>query len=389
MPDGGDGDRARALERLTGVSRALTNTASVDEVLDIAVDTARELLDAPRAVLMLRDEDGLLRVRAARGVEPEQVERFREPLDETLTTRLNALFGPAAEERFLGVPLVVRDRVMGLLAVLQREVVWETRDEWLLAALADQVSVGLERARPGEPDLERRLRELEAEEARREEALRIMGHDMRSPLSSLLGYLHLLGAETFGPVTDSQRAAIERLEAIAEHLESLVSTALEMGQLAAGRIHVECGPVQVRPVLEAALGIVELRAQAADVALQLDAPDDLVARAEADRLRQVLIQLLDNAIKFSPAEGTIRIRAAREAGPPDRVVIRVSDDGPGIERAHSDHIFEPYRRLGDETGGFGLGLSLARAVTELMDGELLLEDHDAPGATFAVRLPAS
>ncbi|MFP4623946.1 MAG: ATP-binding protein [Gemmatimonadota bacterium] len=378
------------LERLTAVSRALTYAASVDDVLDITVDTACELLGAPRAVLLLRDQSDLLRVRAARGVDPETVDRFREPLDETLIERLNALFGPEASERFLGVPLVVRSRVTGLLAVMTREDSEDERAEWLLSALADQASVAL--AAAGEEEArrtERRIHELEEQEARREEALRIVGHDMRSPLSSLRGYIHLLQAGTYGPVTEGQQAALERLEAIAGHLSALVTNALEMSRLAAGQLQLQCGPVHVGRVITEAIEIVELRAREAGITLDVEAPPELVALADADRLRQVLVQLLDNGIKFSPARTAIRIRAAHEPGPPERVVIRVSDQGPGIDPDWSEDIFEPYRRLGHAGGGFGLGLAIARAVTEIMDGDLALAHSDEPGATFVVRLPAA
>lgn len=378
------------LERLTAVSRALTYAATVDEVLDITIDTAAELLDAPRVVLMLRDSGDLLRIRAARGIDPETVARFREPLDETLITRLSAIFGSGARERFLGVPLVVRGRVSGLLAVLQREGRQEERDEWLLSALADQASVALGATghEEGDHQLERRVQEMEAQDARREEALRMVGHDMRSPLSSLRGYLHLLEAGTYGPITDAQRATLERLEAIAGHLSALVTNALEMSRLAAGQLTVACEPVHVGRVVQEALELTELRAREAGVSVRVDTPPELVALADADRLRQVLVQLLDNALKFSPGGSEVQLEASRSSGPPARVLIRVADQGPGIAASASDDIFQPYRRLGDAGVGFGLGLSIARAVTELMNGELVLSDEDSAGATFLVRLRA-
>ncbi len=390
MSDSSQG-AAGALHRLTAASRALTYAASVDEVLDITVETAQALLDAPRSVLMLPDEEGLLHIRAARGVDEAIMERFREPLDETLISRLSSVFGPGAREQFLGVPLVVRGAVTGLLAVLLPEDrPAAERDEWLLSALADQASVALEgeRRETTAAGMQRRLNELETQGSRREEALRMVGHDLRSPLGSMRGYLHLLRTGVYGPLTDGQETAVSRLETLIGHVDTLVGNALELGLATAGRLTVECHPLPLRPVAQASLEVVAFPAKQAEVDLEVQVADDLDVIADEHRLRQVLVQLLDNAIKFSPAHTTIRVDAAREPRPPARVTIRVHDQGPGIDPAHSDDIFQPYRRLTETGSGFGLGLSLARAVAGLMDGELEVEPTDRPGATFALRLPA-
>lgn len=377
------------LERLTAVSRALTYAVSLDEVLQITVETARDLLGAPRVVLMLQEDDDLLHVRAARGIDPETVARFREPLDERLIARLSAVFGTDAKARFLGVPLVVRGRVIGLLAVLRRGGDPEPRDEWLLSALADQASVALESARQevAGTTMRGQVRDMEETDRRRREALRIIGHDMRSPLSSLRGYLHLLRDEHYGPVSEAQAAALDRIGSITGHLESLVTSALEMTRLADGRLTLVCGPVPVRPVLEEAAALVELRAGEAGITMRVDAPQDLVAIADHDRLRQVLVQLLDNALRFSPDRAEIRLVAGRDPEAPDHVSIRVRDQGPGIDPEQWEAVFEPYRRLGDSGAGFGLGLAIARGIVEVMDGTLALHDDASPGATFLLRLP--
>jgi sigma-B regulation protein RsbU (phosphoserine phosphatase) len=392
-----DRSPAHALARLTEVSRALTYAASIDEVLDITVDCAAGLLDAPRVVLMLRDDDQLLRIRAARGLDPSTIDRFGEPMDETLVQRLNQVLGPAAEDRFLGVPLVVRGGVTGLLAVLRSgRHALDDRDEWLLSALADQAAVALENARSesSRSALLERVEELQRIGSQREDALRMVGHDLRSPLNALLGYVHLLEKGAYGPVSEGQRGALDRLTAIGRHLESLVSNVLEMGRLAAGTLVLELDDIHVRPVLDSARAVVELQAEEAGVRLTIeDLADDLCARASQDRLRQVLVQLLDNAIKYSPEGGTVRVTAGVESNGERRcVVIRVSDEGPGVPPEDSVAIFEPYRQLDDgiAAGGIGLGLAIARALVDRMGGGLTLDDPDsAPGATFAVRLEAS
>lgn len=385
---------AAALARLTSVSRALTYAVSIEEVLEITVECAEGLLEAPRVVLMLRGEDDLLRIRASRGVEPSVVERFREPLDETLLNRLSGVLGPEAREGFLGVPLVVRGAVRGLLAVLRsRGRALTERDEWLLSALADQAAVALDNARAeaSRSELEAEVRALRKLGTQREDALRMVGHDLRSPLSALQGYVHLLEIETYGPITPGQRTALARLATIGRHLEALVSNVLEMGRLTAGTLNLEVQAVELGPVVQGAHAMIELAAADRSVTVVTDVPPGLSVMADADRLRQVLIQLLENAVKYSPEGTDVRLEARGEdvPGEPARTVVRVIDQGRGIPAEDAETIFEPYRQLeeGVVAGGIGLGLAIARGLVERMGGTLALEPG-GPGATFALRLRA-
>lgn len=378
----------RPLERLTAVSRALTYAASLEDVLQITVRTAAEMLRAERVALMLEEDDGPLCIRAALGVEPEVIERFRESLDEELPSRLTTVFGENAKERFLGTPLIARGRIIGLLAVLLPGTRRERRDEWLLSALADQASVALEneRQRAANTDLEERLKALEVQDVRQEQALRVVRHDLRTPLGAIRGYVELLQQEVYGPLTERQRTALDRLWVATSHLDSLVENALEMSRLQAGEVSVRCQPVDVRTVVEEAVGLVELQARDAAIDIRVDVSEDLEAWADASRLRQVLVQLLDNALKYSPPHSTVFVSGQRqEEGRTEVLTIRVADEGPGIDDVHAEEIFEPYRRFGPGMGS-GLGLAIARAVTDLMSGELVLDADVAPGATFAVRL---
>jgi phosphoserine phosphatase RsbU/P len=377
-----------SLLRLTAASRALTYAASLEEVLEITVDAAAVLLDAERVALMLQ-EGPSLQVRASRGIGAEEAGRFGAALDESLVDRLTAIFGEDTRDRFLGVPLVVHGRIVGLLTALSEQRRRDERDEWLLSALADQAAVAVERSRlaASSVDLERRLAEVEAHDLRQEHALRVVRHDFQTPLGAIRGYLDLLQRGMYGPVTDRQMSALGRLWTATAHLESLIRNALEMGRLQAGEVSVRCEPVPVRTVVEEAVGLVEHRARQTRINLKAEVPEGAMAKADAARLRQVLVQLLDNSLKYSPPDTEVRVVATRAEGRPGRLTIRVSDDGPGIDPEHADAIFEPYKRFAAGTGS-GLGLAIARAVTALMDGQLELESTEAPGATFALTLPA-
>ncbi len=173
---GADPGRAAAhLWQLTRVSRAVTYATSADEILRLVADQAADLLGVEKSVLMLADDQGLLQVRASYGITADVVERFREPLDETLIGRMQGLFGVHETTCFLGVPLVVRGQVIGLLAVLRPHGRAATEEEEiLLSALADQTAAPIEVARL-DVELRRGL------ELAKEKALATLAHDLRSP----------------------------------------------------------------------------------------------------------------------------------------------------------------------------------------------------------------
>ena len=382
------GSSAGALTRLTAVSRALTYAVSLDEVLEITVDCAVDLLDAERVVLMMLEDDGLLRIRAQRGVEPEVAERFREPLDESLIGRLSGVFGPTAAGSFLGVPLVVRGSVMGLLATVIRESGSPTeRDEWLLSALADQASVALESTRDDEarPRLKGGASEVEVMGGHRDDALRMVGHDLKSPLSALNGYLHLLATESYGPLNDAQRATVERLSSITAHVASMVDSIVDIGRLASGSLHLDCGPLKLAPVVSEAMMVLGMSPQEAGVGIEVRVPEGLAVNGHRDRLRQVLVHLMDNAVKHAPRDTDVTVTAEEDG---EQVAVRVHDRGPGVPPERAEEIFEPYRRLDGETAaGMGLGLAIARGLVERMGGTITVDTAATEGATFVIRLP--
>ena len=381
--------RPSRLDRLTAPSRAITYSAPLRDVLQITVHTAEELLDAERVVLMLQESEDRITIRAAVGLEPETMERLPQSLDETLVERLNTVFGDDLDDRFLGVPLVVGGKIIGLLAVLLRQPRQDERDEWLLSALADQAALALAGARQAAraTDLEKRLAALQVQDERQEQALRVVRHDLRTPLGAIRGYVDLMQRGVYGPVTERQRTALDRLWVATSHLDSLVDNAIEMSRLQAGEVRVACTEVRLADVVEEAFTILELQARDARIDLGSVVPPDLIASADAPRLRQVLVQLIDNALKHGPPHSTVKVSAGLENGETPMVSIRVSDDGPGVAPEHAAEIFEPYRRFGSGMGS-GLGLTIAKAVTDLMSGSLELDRDAKPGATFVLRLPA-
>ncbi|HET8657168.1 MAG TPA: HAMP domain-containing sensor histidine kinase [Longimicrobiaceae bacterium] len=385
--------RAEQFRKLTEVSRALTYATSLDEVLRLAVDRAAELLDGEQAVLMLQDEHGLLHVRAAHGVGSEAVERFREPLDESLTKRLQGLFGYGREECFLGVPLVAKGEVTGMLAVMRASgAACSEAEEWLLSALADQAAVAIENARlTGEVhrEMKERLRATEAATESKERALSTLAHDLRSPLNAIDSYAELMEMEILGPVTDRQREALGRVRMSGRHLLAVLESVLEMARLSAGVVRLQPDRVRADSVVGEAAQIVLPAATAKEQELVVEPAPEMWLRTDPGRLRQVLVNLIGNAVKYTPAGGTLRVSTALVCSDGRAwCAISVADTGPGIAPELREVIFEPYYRVEDAAeSGSGLGLAISRELVRQMGGEIGVASEPGGGATFTVRLP--
>lgn len=387
--DAGDPGLAQ-LRRLTEVSRALTYTTSLEQVTRLTVERGAELLAAHAAVLMLADAEGLLHVRAAHGIGEERVARFRAPLQDEVIGRLQGLLA-VPDDCFVAVPLVVGGAVTGLLAVATRQPS-TAADESLLSALADQAAVALENARLGgevRVEMEDRLAASEGATSAKDRALATLAHDIRSPLGAIQGYCELLEDEVYGPVNDRQRETLGRVRMSGRHLLSLLDNVMDMARLNAGVVQVGAGPVRLADVASEAVHMLIPAAQARLQTLRLEAAEVTVT-ADAARVRQVLVNLIGNAVKFTPQDGAITVSAGRfDTGGASWGEIRVADTGPGIAPAEQAAIFEPYYRSEGTAAapGVGLGLAISHALVRQMGGDLLLESTVGAGSTFIIRLP--
>ncbi|MBK5186789.1 MAG: GAF domain-containing sensor histidine kinase [Gemmatimonadaceae bacterium] len=404
--------------RLTEVSRAFTYASSLKDILHLATDQAAEMLGAEKAILMLTDEEGLLRVRAAYGVSPEVVERFRESFDESLITRLTGLLGAGSPDGFIGVPLVVGGNVTGLLAVVRpqrdaSDAAGFADDEWLLSALADQTAAPVENAKLLEAlDRARLLAEnsrlYESERAARKEAetaraeaenanraksefLANMSHELRTPLNAIAGYVELLDMEIRGPITKAQRDDLARIKVSQRVLLRLVNDVLNFAKLEGGHVPVTMKKVKVSDVLASIEPLVlpQLMSKGLHFDTEMGA-DDLRALADPEKLEQILLNLLSNAIKFTPADGSIRLSCGST---PSTVAIRVRDTGRGIAQEKQDRIFEPFVHIDEgfsrQTEGTGLGLAISRNLARAMGGDLEVQSTPGDGAIFTLTLKRS
>jgi signal transduction histidine kinase len=231
----------------------------------------------------------------------------------------------------------------------------------------------------------------EAEVANRAKAdfLASMSHELRTPLNAIGGYVELVEMGIHGPVTPEQRSALGRVKASQQHLLALINDVLSFAKVEAGQIELNLHPHSVSGLLSAVEPLVAPLAQAAEIALSVSECDpSLLLVADEERTRQILLNLVGNAIKFTPAGGWVRLECE---GRPGWVHVRVRDNGPGIAPEKQHSIFDPFvqveRRFSNPREGVGLGLAISRDLARAMGGELTVASALGQGSTFTLRLP--
>ncbi len=220
------------------------------------------------------------------------------------------------------------------------------------------------------------------------EFLASMSHELRTPLNAILGYTALLADGITGPVSPAQHDQLLRIRSSATHLLGLIDEVLSFSRLEAGREQLSMHDVDVRAVLDEATSIVRPMAAAKHLPLETDPlPEPLHIRSDVLKLRQILVNLLTNAVKFTDA-GAVAVGAHAEG---DDVVFTVKDTGIGISPAHLEHVFDAFWQVEQaasrRVGGTGLGLSVSRRLARLLGGDVSVESVQGEGSTFSVRLP--
>ncbi len=263
---------------------------------------------------------------------------------------------------------------------------------WLDPALQTSVAFVLDLSERRAAETERAARQA-AELANRAKSqfLASMSHELRTPLNAILGYAQLLPMQ--GGLSERQARALETISRSGEHLLALINDILDLARIEAGRLELVPAPMDMAGFLGSVVDLMQVRADQKQLAFVFDAQTGLPSAVLADerRLRQVLLNLLGNSIKFTDS-GTVTLRAWGEQAGPGQVVVwlEIEDTGVGIRPDELPRIFEPFEQVGDvqrRSGGTGLGLAITRALVQDMGGQVHVSSEFGRGTRFRVELP--
>jgi len=214
-----------------------------------------------------------------------------------------------------------------------------------------------------------------------------VSYELRSPLTNIIGFVHLLGDTATGPLAPKQRDYLDYITVSTDTLLALINNILDLATIDAGRMQLNLGNVDIRATMAAAAEGVQDRLVGPGLTLDISAPKDIGAfTADERRLRQILFNLLANAVSFSPASSTITLRAERRT---DAVIFAVTDRGPGIPSEVLEKVFDWFEShsLGSQHRGPGLGLSLVRSFVELHGGTVSITSVVGEGTTVTCTFP--
>ena len=216
-----------------------------------------------------------------------------------------------------------------------------------------------------------------------------VSHELRTPLTTVMGFADMLGQEYFGKLNRRQSEYAKGILDTTRGLMSVVGDILDLASIEAGRMKLDRDTVDVHELLVSALNLIQERARAKELKLEFDCPPDIGwIRADEKRLKQVVFNLLSNAVTFTLERGSVRLESRREGGD---LIITVADTGIGIPQADRERVFKPFEQASDpatDKSGAGLGLSLVRNFIELHGGSVDVKSPPGRGTTITCRLPA-
>jgi signal transduction histidine kinase len=257
----------------------------------------------------------------------------------------------------------------------------------LFSLLCQQLATALEEARLFH-ELDERTEQLAVASRHKSEFLANMSHELRTPLNAIIGFSEVLAEGMFGEVNEKQTEYLGDILESGRHLLSLINDILDLSKIEAGRMELETTDFDLPSAIENALILVRERVSRGGITLAQTIDERLgMIRADERKVKQVLLNLLSNALKFTPEGGRIDVRAAVDNG---MIEIAVADTGVGIAPEDQKAVFEEFRQVGTaakKVEGTGLGLALARKFIELHGGRIWVKSQVGVGSTFTFTLP--
>ncbi len=331
---------------------------------------------------------------------PEYIFRTRTPLLVTsqaawLLEALGIVLSGPCPESLMAIPMITGDRLAGAIVVqdFQKEQAYDTLHVELLSTAAAQATTALENAQAYELS-QQAIEEMKELDRVKSQFLANMSHELRTPLNSIIGFSRVIIKGIDGPVSDLQKQDLSAIYNSGQHLLRLINDILDLSKIEAGKMEVTLAEISLVDMINSTMSTAAGLVKDKPIQLRTIIPESLpLVRADNTRIRQVLINFLSNAAKFTE-EGTIIVEALQSLDPEGKpeVMVTVTDSGSGIALADQAKLFLPFSQVDDsptrKTGGTGLGLSICRSLIDLHGGRIgLLRSVVGQGSTFFFSLP--
>jgi GAF domain-containing protein len=391
-------------------------TFHLQTVLDALVESAARLCRADRTAIRIAGDDGLYHHMSNYGFSPEVTQRMmRDPVEPSGWTMVGRVLaeGKAVhvldaradpDERmarmaiishtrsFLGVPLLREGVTIGVL-LLQRSAVQPFTDKQidLATTFADQASIAIKNVRLFD-ELQDKNRQLQLASEHKSQFVSSVSHELRTPLNAIIGLTEMMvtNAARFG--TEKAAEPLQRVHRAGTHLLGLINQVLDLSKIEAGKLELNPQKVELAPLIDEVIGTARQLAEQNRNRLVVEAQDDVgTLTVDPIRLRQILLNLLSNACKFTKG-GEVKLRASRVKNGRHWVELLVSDTGISMTAEQQAKLFEEFTQADATTaqrfGGTGLGLAITRKLARMMGGDVTVTSEPGKGSVFTVRLPA-
>ena len=397
----------RNLSTMYSIATIATRSFELDEILNGILKKTLDFLEIAAGEIYLIDEDAdEVVLHAQQGFPDDFVKKVRSiPLDSPTVAAILKSQEPIITQELpygeetvksaeYGIEKVVifqlcsREKVIGFITMsvpAEREI--SIKDMCLLVSIGNQVGIVVENVRLFE-EMKKAYEELKSLDKMKDEFLSNVSHELKTPLVSIEGYSEVLNAGTLGELNEQQKKAVDTVMRNADRLERLIDSILYLSIEEAGRMQYTFKPLQIADVIEKSVSDMLLQIKRNDLTIKKELSDNLpLIQADEDRMMQVMINLIGNAIKFTPS-GEITITAHEDD---DNLHIAVSDTGIGIGQEQIDNLFDRFYQGDASTkrkyGGTGVGLHISKLIVEAHKGKIWAESEDGVGTTIHFTLP--
>jgi signal transduction histidine kinase/CheY-like chemotaxis protein len=421
--------RTRELQALFTVTSTVTRSLDIASLTQAALMTTIEVLHVDAGRLYIFDEkSGMLRLTAHHGMPADVLSTltsyapgqgiigriFQEGRPMVFADILtDPNYAAMARGRIssqlgfrsaAGLPILVQGRPVGVIYVFGRAVrEFTPEDLALLSAIGGQIGIAIENARlyhsleeysrTLEERVRERTQELEVASRHKSEFLATMSHELRTPLNAVIGFSDLLATQLDTGLSDRHKRYLKNIRTSGHHLLDLINGILDLSKVESGKMDLHCEEVPLRELIQQVIGGVQPQAEAKGLTIsdQVEEGLDRVT-LDAGKLKQILYNLLGNAVKFTPDGGQVCVAARIAQGSRERDCLEfsVSDTGIGIKPEDQERVFEPFRQIDSSMArkytGTGLGLALTRKLVELHGGRIRVESTPGRGTTFTFTL---